>query len=182
MDILRGCHPLCGPGCRLSEKKAPCCGSSEAGLLCRGKWSAQANQPNPTSIQLDQSFPHPRYAILCRSCVSKGRTDSVASRQATLASLNPFDCLFLLDAAALSLGQIVIVPTQNRLDIFLEILTELSYLFFYTLSCFGFRHSVFTCLSPKNHGRDSSRSVPTNPLPFRQRAMLERPGAFPGLC
>lgn len=134
----------------IGPTKSPAFRSLRSGaFVSREKWSAQANQPNPTSIELDQSFPDPRCATFGRSCVSKGRIDSVASCQPTLASLNPFDCLFLLDATSFSLGQIVIVPTQNRLDVFLEILTELSYLFFYALSCFGFRHSVLTCLSPK---------------------------------
>jgi hypothetical protein len=69
------------------------------------------------------------------------------AQQPALAALNPLDGLFLLDATPLSLGQVIIVATQDRLNVFLKVFAELAYLFLDALSYFSLRHSVFTYLS-----------------------------------
>jgi hypothetical protein len=39
------------------------------------------------------------------------------------------------------------MPTQDRLNIFLKVLTEFTYFLLYIFPGFGLRHSDFTCLS-----------------------------------
>ena len=70
--------------------------------------------------------------------------------EAALSSLDPFNGLLFLDSATLPLGEVVIVPAQDGLDVLLKIFAELSNLFLDILLCFGLRHSVFTYLSTKN--------------------------------
>ena len=70
--------------------------------------------------------------------------------QTALAALNAFDSFLFLDSPALSLGEIVIVASQNGLYIFLKVFAELAYFFLYAF--FRFRlhtHQIFTCLSGK---------------------------------
>jgi len=62
-------------------------------------------------------------------------------------TLNPLDGFFLLDATPLTLGQVIIVATQDGLDILLKIFAELAYFLLDALSYFSLRHSVFTYLS-----------------------------------
>jgi hypothetical protein len=85
------------------------------------------------------------------------------THEPAFAPLNPLDGLFLLDATPLSLGQVIIVATQDGLNILLEIFAELAYFFLDALSYFSLRHSVFTYLSqePFIFGRPH-RPAPVN--------------------
>jgi hypothetical protein len=69
------------------------------------------------------------------------------ARETPLTPLDTLNSFFLLDPATLSLGKVIIVTSQDRLDILLKVFTELAYLLLKRLLGFGFRHSVFTCLS-----------------------------------
>lgn len=69
------------------------------------------------------------------------------THQPSLTSLYALDCLLLFDPTTFALGEVIVVATQDRLNILLEIFSELTYLFLYILSGFGLRHSVFTYLS-----------------------------------
>jgi hypothetical protein len=74
---------------------------------------------------------------------------SCRPHQPALSTLDAFDRFLLLDATTLSLGEIIIVTTQNRLDVLLEIFAELTYFLLDVLSGFRLRHSVFTYLSAR---------------------------------
>jgi hypothetical protein len=69
------------------------------------------------------------------------------THESAFTPLNPLDGLFLLDATPFALGQVIIVATQDRLDILLKIFAEFAYFFLDALSYFSLRHSVFTYLS-----------------------------------
>jgi len=75
-----------------------------------------------------------------------------SSDQSTLSALDSLDGFLFLDPAAFPFGKIVVVTTQDRLDVLLKIFAELTYLFFDMLSCFDLRHSVFTYLSTTKKG------------------------------
>src|SRR5690606_81775 len=79
----------------------------------------------------------------------QGGDDSCRSHQPAFPPLDALDRFLLLDAATLSLGEIVVVATQHGLDVLLEIFAELAYFLLNVLSGFGLRHSVFTCLSTR---------------------------------
>jgi hypothetical protein len=71
------------------------------------------------------------------------------SHHAAFASLDSLDSLLLLDATAFPFGQVVIMATQDRLNVLLKVFAELANLLFYAFFCFRLRHSVFTYLSDK---------------------------------
>jgi len=61
------------------------------------------------------------------------------AHHASFAALDAFYRFFLLYSPSLSFGEIVIVPAQNGLDIFLKIFAKLADLFFYVFSGFSLR-------------------------------------------
>jgi len=63
--------------------------------------------------------------------------------------LDSLNCLLFLDPPAFALGEVIVVATQDWLDVLLKIFAELANFFFYVFSCFSLRHSVFTYLSRK---------------------------------
>ncbi len=64
---------------------------------------------------------------------------SCRAHHATLPALDAFYRFFLLDAPALSFGEIVIVAAQDRLNVFLKIFAELANLFLYVFPRFSLR-------------------------------------------
>ena len=81
--------------------------------------------------------------VLPGPAISKGaancRKTSCRPHQTALAALNALDSFFLLDSPALSFGEIIIVPAQDRLNIFLKIFAELANLLFYVFLRFSLR-------------------------------------------
>jgi len=96
-------------------------------------------------VVLSSSFqpgaPRGRAPMLKASC---------RTHQPALTPLDSLDRLLLLDPTAFPLGEIVIMATQDWLDVLLKIFSELADFLFNVFSCFGLRHSAFTYLSKKS--------------------------------
>jgi len=67
------------------------------------------------------------------------RCGSCRTHHATFPALDAFYRFFLLDSPALSFGQIVVVPAQDGLNVFLEIFAELTNLFLNVFPRFSLR-------------------------------------------
>jgi hypothetical protein len=61
------------------------------------------------------------------------------AQHSTFSALDAFYGFFLLDSPALPFGKIIVVSSQNGLNIFLKIFSELANLFFYVFFRFSFR-------------------------------------------
>jgi len=110
----------------------------------RSKWIAQADQRQWQLFAVGCGFiAQPAQAT--RPWFLQGR--SGRPHHAALAPLDSLDSLFLLDATAFPLGQVIVVAAQDRLDVLLKVFTELADFFLNTFFGFGLRHSVFTYLS-----------------------------------
>jgi hypothetical protein len=73
--------------------------------------------------------------------VSDGRrhlgSKSCRAQHTPFPALYPLYRFFLLDSPSLTLGEVVVMPSQNRLNVFLKIFAKLANLFFYVFFRFG---------------------------------------------
>ena len=116
------------------------------------EWRRQTNVI-PEGVFSLLSFFLPQFIrMTSRRC---GTTEEISIKvlrphHAAFPPLDALDRFLFLDATALPLGKIIVMATQDRLDVLLKVFAELSYFLLYVFSCFGLRHSVLTYLSAKN--------------------------------
>jgi len=130
----------------------------------RSKWIAQADQRQWQLFAVGCGFiAQPAQAT--RPWFLQGR--SGRPHHAALAPLDSLDSLFLLDASAFPLGQVIVVAAQDRLDVLLKVFTELAD--FFSQYFLWFRPPAFSFHLPFTNSLNQGLN------PFAQKSMTPKP-------